>query len=129
MLGTSDFTTLTPGALLLGNQPNGLTPSITNATYIVDFTNFVYELGGQSIILMDFSSGGTMTDAAFQTASFDYINIDEAVTLQNLLITWGDLDDTMTLTFDVSVVPEPSAFALIGGCFALAAMMLRRRQR
>ncbi len=129
VLGTSDFTTLTPGALLLGNQPNGLTPSITNATYIVDFTNFVYELGGQSIILMDFSSGGTMTDAAFQTASFDYINIDEAVTLQNLLITWGDLDDTMTLTFDVSVVPEPSAFALIGGCFALAAVMLRRRQR
>lgn len=128
VLGTSDFLTLTPGAFRLGSQPSGLAASITNATYIVDFTNFVYELGSQSIILMDFSNGGTMTNATFQTASFNYINIDEAVTLENLLITWSDAADSMTLTFDVSVVPEPGTYALLGGLLALGYVMLRRRR-
>ena len=127
VLGTSDFLTLTPGAFRLGT--GGLAGSIINATYIVDFTNFVYELGSKSIILMDFSSDATnMSDATFQTASFNYINIDEAVTLENLLITWSDAADSMTLTFDVSVIPEPGTYALLGGLLALGYVMLRRRR-
>lgn len=31
--------------------------------------------------------------------------------------------------FTVTVVPEPSSYALIGGCLALSSVMLRRRQR
>jgi len=35
--------------------------------------------------------------------------------------------DNITLSGDISVVPEPSAFGLLAGCFALTWVMLRRR--
>ena len=64
-LSASGFTTLSAGALFLSS-------SISNATYVVDMANYTGPVG--TIDLMDFSSGGSLTDAEFQTATLTVLN-------------------------------------------------------
>ena len=126
-LGAYDFTTLTPGAFRIGN--GGLTGDIANATYIADFSNFsnwsLSNLGSNSITLMDFTSDGAgMDNAQFQSATFDYINM--GANIENAAFAWDNSLEAITLTFDITAVPEPSSTALLG--LGGLALMLRRKR-
>ena len=126
-LGAYDFTTLTPGAFRIGN--GGLTGDIANATYIADFSNFsnwsLSNLGSNSITLMDFTSDGAgMDNAQFQSATFDYINM--GANIENAAFAWDNSLEAITLTFDITAVPEPSSTALLG--LSGIALMLRRKR-
>ena len=65
-LSASGFTTLTPGNL------SGDASINSNDTFIVDMADFAGP--AQNIILMDFSTGGSLTDTQFQTANLIVIN-------------------------------------------------------
>jgi len=126
-LGAYDFTTLTPGQFRIGN--GGLTGDIANATYIADFSNFAnwssFNLGSNSITLMDFTSDGAgMDNAQFQSASFDYLNM--GANIENAAFAWDNSLEAIILTFDINAVPEPSSTALLG--LGGLALILRRRR-
>ena len=126
-LGAYDFTTLTPGAFRIGN--GGMTGDIANATYIADFSNFAnwssFNLGSNSITLMDFTSDGAgMDNAQFQSASFDYLNM--GANIENAAFAWDNSLEAIILTFDINAVPEPSSTALLG--LGGLALMLRRKR-
>ena len=127
-LGAYDFTTLTPGAFRIGT--GGLTGDIANATYIADFSNFsnwsLSNLGSNSITLMDFTNGGgpSLTDLQFQEATFSYLNM--GANIENEMFVWDNTAKSITLTFDITAVPEPSSTALLG--LGGLALMLRRKR-
>ena len=126
-LGAYDFTTLTPGQFRIGN--GGLTGDIANATYIADFSSFSnwssFNLGSNSITLMDFTSDGAgMDNAQFQSASFDYLNM--GANIENAAFAWDNSLEAIILTFDINAVPEPSSTALLG--LGGLALMLRRKR-
>jgi len=90
---------------------------------LIDISSYDATTYGDSLTIIDSNWGGT-----FSTSVFDSITIiggtgDLTATAYN-----NDFGTTITLE-NITVVPEPSTYALIGGCFALSAVMLRRRQR
>jgi hypothetical protein len=126
-LGAYDFTTLTPDRFLIGK--GSLTGDIANATYIADFSNFanwsLSNLGSNSITLMDFATDfASMDNAKFQGASFDYINM--GANIENAAFAWDNSLEAITLTFDITAVPEPSSTTLLG--LGGLALMLRRKR-
>ena len=83
-LSASGFTALTSGTLHLSSD-------IVNATYVVDMANYTGPV--TSIDLMDFSSGGTLTDAQFQTAT---LTVSNAGAYEASLV-WDDANDKVQL--------------------------------
>lgn len=128
ILGSSGFTTLTPGAFYIGNgnvysSTNGGLPDagIQNASYSVDMTN--YTGGIQTITLVDYGSDSAGVDnTSFQTATLEVNNAGG----YTAALQWND--STEAIELNVTAIPEPGTYALIGGCFALSAVMLRRRR-
>jgi len=84
-LSATGFTTLTAGSLHLSSD-------IANATYVVDMAN--YTASPQVIDLMDFSSGGTLTDAQFQTAT---LIVSNAGSYAGASLRWDDATDKVQL--------------------------------
>jgi hypothetical protein len=84
-LSASGFTTLAPGALFLSSN-------ISNATYVVDMANYTGPV--TTIDLMDFSSGGSLTDAQFQTATLTVLN---AGSYAGTTLQWDDTNDKVQL--------------------------------
>jgi len=89
-----------------------------------DELNVTVDLSGY-----DVSNGTTLTliDAAFGTCDD---TIFDSLVVSNGSGTFSVIDDGSGKQLQLTgiVVPEPSTYALIGGCFALAAVMFRRRQ-
>lgn len=90
VLGPTNFTTLTPGSLIIAGHNN---TTMSNATYIVDMTNYT---GGAAIIpLVDFTSDGSGTTAdTFQWATLIVTN---AGSYPEPAIRWNDNDDAIEL--------------------------------
>lgn len=115
-LGSSGFTTLTPGTFRIG----GAAPSITNATYNVDMAAYT---GGTGIItLVDFGSDAYgMANALFQTAGGLNVLNAGGYTAN---FQWNDTTEAIEL--NVTAVPEPSSLVLLG--IATLAIASRRRR-
>ena len=84
-LSATGFTPLSAGTLHVSSD-------IANATYVVDMAN--YTGTPQTIDLMDFSSGGTLTDAQFQTATLTVLN---AGSYPGASLRWDDTNDKVQL--------------------------------
>jgi len=84
-LSASGFTMLSAGTLHLSSD-------IANATYVVDMAN--YTGSPQVIDLMAFSSGGTLTDAQFQTATLTVLN---SGSYTGAALRWDDTSDKVQL--------------------------------
>ena len=113
-LSATGFNTLTPNNFW---APTG----IDNATYNVDMD--LYN-GSDSItiVLADFTTDkANMDNTTFQGAGG--LNVLNAGAYAGSYIQWNDGTEAIELV----VVPEPSSYALISGCLALGAIMLRRR--
>lgn len=120
-LSASGFNALTPGTFAIGFDGSG--QDITRATYNVDMANYNGGIG--TIALADFTTDGFgMDNTAFQGAAG--LNVNNKGAFTGSYLQWNDATEAIEL---VVAVPEPSTYALIGGCFALGAVMLRRRQR
>jgi len=106
-----------------------LTPSIFNVSGAYNTTTYTVDLGSYTggattIVLADFGSEfSSTTDADFQTSTHNIIN---AGAFTGSTLAFNEVDKSFVLTV---AVPEPGTYALLGGCFALSAVMLRRRQR
>ena len=83
-LNAAGFTTLTPGNLMLSTD-------MSNVTYLVDMADYAGPT--QNLTLIDFSSGSTLTDAQFQTATLIVTN---AGSYEADLI-WDDAADKIIL--------------------------------
>ena len=95
-LGTSGFTTLTPGALRLGGGA-----TMANATYIADLQN--YTGGTGTVTLVDFSSNPAgVTTASFLDSSRVVTN---AGAYTNSTITF----DAVNFTIDLNILAAPPA--------------------
>jgi hypothetical protein len=118
-LSSTGFTTMNGGTFRIGN--GDLTADIANATYNVDMTNYTGGVG--TIVLIDFTTDGYgMDNSIFQGAGG--LNVNNTGAFTGSYLQWNDTTEAIEL---VVAVPEPSSFALIGGCLALASVMLRRR--
>ena len=118
-----------------GTQTFDLT---TDANGITQLNTTVFTLGGTSDILnIDLSNYNiangtslTLVDAEFSNiaamGTFDSVNIFGGTGTLNYT---NDGSGAIITLDGITVVPEPSTYALLGGCFALSAVMLRRRQR
>jgi len=74
-----------------------------------DGTIGIFDLSGTS----DFTASGVSDVAAGTSIEFGYFG--------------STTGGTELSSFTISVVPEPSSFALLAGCFGLAWIMVRRR--
>ncbi len=83
-LDASGFTTLTPGTLYLST-------GMSNVTYVVDMANYTGSV--QNLTLIDFSSGSTLTDPQFQTATLIVTNAGSYAAS----LVWDDATDTIIL--------------------------------
>lgn len=105
-LGTSGFTTLTPGTLRNDGNNVGetLAEKMAKSTYVVDFTN--YTGGAATITLIDYSSDASgLDDATFQNANFSYPNLDPSL---SAALQWNDTDDSIELVISSATTPLPS---------------------
>ncbi|VGO17699.1 hypothetical protein PDESU_06301 [Pontiella desulfatans] len=107
-LSASGFTTLTPGALRIGNDGvHGA--SISNATYVVDMTN--YTGGAGTITLMDFGTdGANMDNATFQSATMIVTNAGA----YQASIQWNDSTEAIELSIAGTPPPDPDAVSWDG---------------
>jgi len=89
-LGPTNFTTLTPGTLLIAGHNN---TTMSNATYIADMANYTNGLG--VITLVDFGSdGAATTPEKFQWSTRIVTN---AAAYPNAVIQWDDTADAIEL--------------------------------
>lgn len=84
---------------------------------IGDVYNYAVIVGGTVVDSAVGQTSGTLSLGAFSDIGDD----------GQVIIGWNAGDFTFT-GLQVDVVPEPSAYALIGGCLALSSVMLRRRR-
>jgi hypothetical protein len=91
----------------------------------IDVAMGSYSGGAGTIVLWDFASNANgLTNTDFQNDAT--LNVDAASGYEGSYLQWNDSTSAIELVAVVPV-PEPSSFALIGGCLALASVMLRRR--
>lgn len=106
-----------------------------------------YDASGSNDLLLDVTEGGFPTYNTLQGTGdtnvaklFEYEIPDETVggsysvefeytAGDALAIAFGSYNTSYAYdNLDISVVPEPSSFAMLAGCFALAGVMIRRRR-
>lgn len=96
-----------------------LTFSFDEAVTLTHFDANFWDAGGQYSYTV---AGSTYNDTGDGTKLSQTTDSFTAITFNAV----GGNGGFSNLTFEV--VPEPSSYALIGGCFALSAVMLRRRR-
>lgn len=108
--------------------------------------NFVFDAEGVTQLDVNFLNAADATllvdlsNYAGPTGTFTIVNADRDSQGQGFNSVFGDVvitegayagsyvtQDQGSNLITVTIIPEPSAFALIGGCFALVSVMLRRR--
>jgi hypothetical protein len=106
-----------------------------------------YDANGSNDLLLDVSEGGFPAYNTLQGTGdtnvaklFEYQIPDETVggsysvefeytAGDALAIAFGSYNTSYAYdNLDISFVPEPSSFAMLAGCFALAGVMIRRRR-
>jgi len=144
-----DIYDTSPSGDHLDSAPDGVHVLNLNATYTQDLE---YAINVGDVITLDFWVGRSLTNASGNlTASIlvDGLGVNDtftnpnsiagaftahqtqftATSSGNLSIQFAKVSGTNFIdAVSVNVVPEPGSFALIGGCFALASVMLRRRR-
>ena len=117
--GTQTFNLTTDANGITQMNTTAFTLGGTNDTLNIDLSDYNIS-NGTSLTIVDaeFSNTGTM-------GTFDNVNITGGTGTLNY--TNDGFGAIITLD-DITVVPEPSSYALISGCLALSSLMLRRRR-
>lgn len=129
-LGATGFTTLNPNNFRTDGNNGALTVAekVALSTWTVDMAAYT---GGVGVItLVDFNSdesrskdvNGDTNDAIFQTATLNVLNNN---TGHNAALRWNDLTEAVEL--NITAIPEPSTFAIVG--IAIGGVLWRRRFR
>lgn len=131
-LNTANAATYGPGYEVLDTS-NIQTNILGNEFLGFSVTNYVYDTGtpgalaeGDEFAVLVFSTDATTTELGQTYRLFT----DNTWLMPADPGTYGSSDfntATSDSTFGGTVVPEPSAFALLAGCFGLAWVMVRRR--
>ncbi|PXA03434.1 hypothetical protein DDZ13_12125 [Coraliomargarita sinensis] len=95
--------------------------SFTNIAYNGYTSEASYDMGDFDIT--DLSAAPDVTIANGESVTFGFIVFDSGVNTSK-----NNTNPFDNLMITGSVVPEPSSFALIAGCFGLTCVMLRRRK-
>lgn len=128
-LGATGFDTLNPNNFRTDGNNTALTVAekVALSTWTVDLNAYT---GGVGVItLVDFNAdrsrsgtvNGDTNDAIFQTATLNVLNNN---TGHNAALRWNDLTEAVEL--NITAIPEPSTFAMIG--IAIGGLLWRRRQ-
>ncbi|MCR9200815.1 MAG: PEP-CTERM sorting domain-containing protein [Planctomycetaceae bacterium] len=128
-LGATGFTTLNPNNFRTDGNNTALTVAqkVALSTWTVDLNAYI---GGVGVItLVDFNAdqsrsgmvNGDTNDAIFQTATLNVLNNN---TGHNAALRWNDLTEAVEL--NITAVPEPSTFAMIG--IVIGGLLYRRRK-
>ncbi len=106
-------------SVLNSNSFDNIDGSALNESIYVDVANYDVNTNGTTITLIDTEFSSWDQD--------DFANLQVLNGTGNFVFTADGFGTVLTLE-NITVVPEPSSFALLGGFLALGSVMLRRRR-
>ena len=123
-LDASGFTTINTGRLLHRIDSSG--GDYTDYTWNVDFADYDFASGSQTITLASFAGTNTNTDgmstANFQLGNLEMLNAGSFY--GDSTLAWDEATDSVVLT--IVAIPEPSSTALLG--LGVSSLLLRRKR-